>query len=248
MSYNKRPLPSLQFLNLLECSFLRHAIFMREGGYSKGVYYSLNLSFDVGDREQTVKKNLALVRQYFGAKRLIWSSQIHNKNVLIVKENTPFLDGFDAFITNITKIGLLVKLADCQGILLCDVKKKVIAAIHCGWRGNVYNIIATTIKAMKDEFKSSPNDILAGISPSLGLCCGEFKDYKKLLPKAFWCYRTKETYFDWWSISYDQLLAAGVPKEQIEIIPICTVCDKRFFSYRRNKGKTGRFGAIIMLI
>jgi len=203
----------------------------------------------VGDNHTSVDRNLDLVKQFFSAKILVWSQQVHGKNVLVIKNDhiNSFYKGFDALVTNQPEVALLVKLADCQGILLCDPVKKVIAAIHCGWRGNVANIIEATITVMQKEFGSKSIDIWVGISPSLGPCCAEFKDYQTLLPKSFWHYKTNECYFDWWRISQEQLLAVGVPKEQIEIAGICTVCDKRFFSYRREGGKTGRFGAVIML-
>ncbi|WP_066060425.1 peptidoglycan editing factor PgeF [Candidatus Desulfofervidus auxilii] len=248
MLFHETPLPVFQFSCLSQFSFLKHAVFTRKGGHSQGAYSSLNLSFDVGDNPEAVKKNLELVKTYMGAKRIVWSRQIHDKNILIVQDDTlPPFKGYDAFITSCSYTALLVKLADCQGILLCDPERRVIAAIHCGWRGNVCNIIGATIEEMQDKFGSAPSDIWAGISPSLGPCCGEIKDYKTLLPVSLWPYKIKEHCFDWWVISHDQLVATGVPSNHIEIAHICTVCDKRFFSYRRDRKKTGRFGAVIML-
>ncbi|MDL1970045.1 MAG: peptidoglycan editing factor PgeF [Candidatus Desulfofervidaceae bacterium] len=248
MPFQNTNLPFFYFPSLSQFPFLRHAVFTRLGGYSRRTYASLNLSYDVGDDPVTVNKNLNLVKQFFSAEKLIWSRQIHDKNVLVIQDEAkPPYEGFDAFVTNRPGLALLVKLADCQGILLCDPIKKVIAAIHCGWRGNVANIIAATVDVMEKEFHTKPTDIWAGISPSLGPCCAEFKDYQTLLPKAFWRYRINGNYFDWWRISRDQLMAKGIPAKQIEIAGICTVCDTRFFSYRRDGKSTGRFGAVIML-
>lgn len=247
MPFHKINLPFFYFSCFAQFSFLHHAVFTRLGGHSQGAYASLNLSHEVGDDPVAVNKNLALIKQSFSTKTLVWSRQVHGKDVLVIQDKVkPPYEGFDALVTNRPGLALLVKLADCQGILLCDPIKKVIAAVHCGWRGNVANIIAATIDVMEKEFHTKPTDIWAGISPSLGPCCAEFKDYQTLLPKAFWRYRINGNHFDWWSISRDQLMAKGVPEAQIEIAGICTVCDERFFSYRR-EGKTGRFGAVIML-
>jgi len=236
-----------QFSHFLQFPFLKHAIFTRFGGYSLGKYESLNVSYEVGDKPLFVRKNLLLIKELFNAKNLIWSKQVHGKRVFVVREERQNpVKGYDALITNLPQTALMVKLADCQGILLCDAVHKVIAIIHCGWKGNVCNIIGKTIKTMQEQFKTLPSDIWAGISPSLGPCCGEFKDYKTLLPEPLWQYRIKNYYFDWWAISKNQLMEAGVPQNQIEIAGICTVCDKRFYSYRRDK-ETGRFAAIIML-
>ncbi|MDL1956414.1 MAG: peptidoglycan editing factor PgeF [Candidatus Desulfofervidus auxilii] len=248
MLYKKGKLPFFQFSNFSHFSFLKHAIFTRLGGYSHGRYASLNISYEVGDEPEIVKKNLFLIKNLFAAKNIVWSEQIHSNKVFVVeKDQKSPVKGYDALITNLPKIMLLIKLADCQGILLCDPVHKIIAAIHCGWRGNVVNVIENTIKTMQNKFNTSPKDIWAGISPSLGPCCGEFKDYKKLLPKDFWQYKINNCYFDWWTISKKQLIAAGVPEKQIEIANICTVCDRRFFSYRRDGKKTGRFAVVIML-
>ncbi len=249
MPFVKGNLPFFTFTNLSQFPFLKHAIFTREGGYSQEAYASLNLSYTVGDIAENVSKNLEKVKNYFKARWLVWTHQVHDKKVLVIKNERPISSytGFDALVTNQPSIALLVKLADCQGILLCDPKKKVIAAIHCGWRGNVVNVIGETVKTMQREFGSEPKNIWAGISPSLGPCCAEFRDYQTLLPKTFWRYKIKDNYFDWWAISCMQLQEAGIPEHQIEVARICTVCDKRFFSYRRDGKRTGRFGAVIML-
>jgi len=229
---------------------LRHAIFTRLGGYSEGPYHSLNVSQDVGDRICCVDKNLQKIKTFLGADCLVWAKQAHGKRVLIIKDkrklNKSYI-GFDALVTDQPMVALLVKLADCQAIFLYDSFRKVIANIHCGWRGNILDIIGITIKAMIMEFGTSPSDLWAAISPSLGPCCSEFKDYQKQLPESFWAYQIKPNYFNFWKISINQLINAGVPHSQIILANICSAClPLFFFSYRRDK-RTGRFGAIIML-
>jgi len=119
--------------------------------------------------------------------------------------------------------------------------------VHSGWRGSIQNIIGRTVEMMKQLFDCNPGLIQAGIGPSLGPCCAEFINYKDEIPKAHWSYKDSNDHFDFWSISRDQLLHAGVPAKNIELSRICTRCRTReFFSYRAEKN-TGRFAAVIGL-
>ncbi len=249
MPFENRELPVFVFKSLSSLPFLTHAVFTRHGGFSRGPYASLNLSDTVGDDYQAVSQNLAKVKAFLGTNKLVYATQVHQDKVAIIRvaQGSSRVSNVDALITNQPGVALLIKLADCQGIFLCDVKNKVIAAIHNGWRGSVLNIISKTVKIMEDEFKTHPKDIWAAISPSLGPCCAEFKDYRTLLPKSFWQYKMSGNLFNWWEISCHQLENAGVPRRQIEVAQICTVCNSNFFSYRRDRGKTGRFGVAIML-
>ncbi|MEJ2366111.1 MAG: HPr family phosphocarrier protein, partial [Deltaproteobacteria bacterium] len=83
----------------------------------------------------------------------------------------------DAFITIIPNLALMIKLADCQGTILFDPKQKVLAVVHCGWRGHVKDIYGHVVEKMTKNFDCNPADIHAAISPSLGPCCAEFKTY-----------------------------------------------------------------------
>ncbi len=230
-----------------------HGLFDRRNGVSPPPFDSLNLSYGVGDSNNNVSRNRRRIRQLFPITRLVSARQVHSDK--IYKADTIHEDmevqGFDALLTNRPGIGLLIQQADCQAILLHDPVHKAIAAIHCGWRGSVLNIIAKTIKRMSDEYRSDPDDLRALISPSLGPCCAEFKNYRRELPAGFHPMRSKTNYFDFWKISAAQLSAAGVPERHIETCKICTACNNSFFSYRRSRrtgsGTTGRQGSIILL-
>ena len=90
-------------------------------------------------------------------------------------------------------------------------------------------------------------NILAGIGPSLGPCCGEFVNYRKELPEGFWKYGDDANRFDFWAVSRDQLTASGVREKNIHLSRLCTKCrTDLFFSYR-GEGTTGRFMAVIGL-
>jgi copper oxidase (laccase) domain-containing protein len=130
---------------------------------------------------------------------------------------------------------------------LYEPVRRVVANVHCGWRGSIQNIIGRTVETMARQFGCSPGSIVAGIGPSLGPCCAEFINYKAEIPQAFWKYKDSDHHLDFWSVSRDQLTKAGVASENIETSRICTRCRAdEFFSYRTAK-ITGRFAAVIGL-
>jgi purine-nucleoside/S-methyl-5'-thioadenosine phosphorylase / adenosine deaminase len=153
----------------------------------------------------------------------------------------------DAIVTDIPGKFLVIQVADCQSVLICDPVQKVVANVHSGWRGSINNIIGCTLKVMENSFGCRSRDMVAGVGPSLGPCCAEFVNYKKEIPEAFWKYKNDINHFDFWSISRDQLCEAGVLLENVDLSRMCTKCDSnRFFSFRR-EGTTGRFAALIGL-
>ena len=141
----------------------------------------------------------------------------------------------------------MVKLADCQGVLLFDPVKKAVGAVHSGWKGNTKNIVGKAIFRMVDEFGSNPADIIAGVSQSLGPCCSEFSDPYNELPEFMHTY-IRDNHVDLWACTKDQLTSAGVLPENIEFNGECTKCHSdKYYSYRA-KPKTGRMGAFIVLV
>lgn len=247
--------------------FLIHGIFTRHSGVSLAPHDALNVSFGVNDDAEHVQKNRAIIQNSLSVETFISARQVHGTEILVLdkdssksheiiatakktvlssKRTHELHDGYDAFISNIPGVALMVQQADCQAVLLFDSRKKVVANIHCGWRGNVNNIIGKTVATMINRFKVKPKNLLAGISPSLGPCCAEFINYKTELPPSFWHYQVKPNHFDFWGISKDQLQDAGIQAGNIEISSICTACNNDWFSYRRDK-ETGRFGSVIGL-
>ena len=230
-----------------------HAMFNRHGGRSAAPFSSLNCSYHVGDDPSAVKKNRELIRETIGASAVKGITQIHGDSILVMNNvaQVTETERKDAMVTDVPGIGLLIQQADCQAVLLHDPAKKVIGAIHSGWRGSVSNIIAKTIQCMEKEFAVRPSDILAVISPSLGPCCGEFVNYHAELPPNFLSFQTSKNHFDFQAISRMQLIHAGVSEKNIDTVKKCTVCDEDFFSYRRavrrGNGQTGRNGSIIAL-
>jgi len=245
-----------QFPNLAAFPGIWHGVFTRHAGCSSGPYRSLNVGLSVGDARENVLENRRLILNCSQGGTLIFANQQHGARVLTLSAEDPAgidpsgkrpAEG-DALITNVRGKGLVIKVADCQSVLLVDPERRVIANVHSGWRGSLKNIIGRTIKTMTAAFGCTPAHIHAGIGPSLGPCCGEFINYKTEIPAVFWKYRWKGCYFDFWALSRDQLENAGVPKAQIHIDGRCTKCHtEKFFSYR-GEGVTGRFASVITLI
>jgi YfiH family protein len=145
----------------------------------------------------------------------------------------------------------MIQQADCQAVTLFDPVNSAIAAIHCGWKGSVTQILPQTVLAMHRRFSSLPGNLHATISPSLGPCCAEFKNHATELPASFLAFQVKENYFDFWKISEMQLIDAGLQQKNIIISGKCTSCSQNFFSYRRacreGNGQTGRCATVIVL-
>lgn len=237
---------------------VKHGIFTRKDRTFPESFYSMNGDIISEDEHSAISNNRKLITRKMGMKPLIFLNQTHGDAVIVLKKDDNDLSQIfdpgketyaaDGIITDMKDIFLVIQAADCQSVMLCDPEKKVIANIHSGWRGSIANIIGKAVGKMMDAFQCKPENILAGISPSLGPCCSEFINYKDEIPEIFWKYRVEDTdFFDFWKISEDQLLDKGLKKANIENMGICTKChQKDFYSYRGEK-TTGRFACVISL-
>jgi YfiH family protein len=240
-----------QFENLANAPGINHGIFTRNAGHSQPPYASLNISYGIGDEEKAVARNRNLIAGIMGAGEMTFIDQVHGCDIVVLgpdqKGHSNPVAIADAVVTDRPDNYLVIQVADCQSVLMYEPARQVVANVHSGWRGSIDNIIGRTIEAMQQHFGCHPDAILAGIGPSLGPCCAEFINYKTEIPKAFWRYKTPGDYFDFWAISTDQLLNAGVQAKHIESCQICTRCrTDEFFSYRAEK-TTGRFAVVIGL-
>ncbi len=244
----------LLFAGLGRLQGIRHGVFERRPGASPPPWDALNVSFAVGDEPERVLRNRRAVAAGLGARRLLFARQVHGEDVALVDRTTD-LEAWeteggpptaDALVTDRPGVFLAVAVADCQPILMADPVRRVVAAVHAGWRGTALDLPGKTVHTMILRFGCDPRDLRVGIGPSLGPCCGELRSFRRDLPPALWKYRREGTAcFDFWAATRDQLIARGVPPEQIEVGGLCTRCHpERFFSYRAEK-TTGRFPAAI---
>ena len=228
-----------------------HGFFTRQGGVSHGAYHSLNVSLAVGDRREAVAENLGRLRRALGLAQLAGAAQVHGGRAAVItsidqarEEDIPEVD---ILVTTVPGLGLLIKQADCQAVMFYDPVNRVVANVHCGWRGQVRNVLRETVELLQARFGTRPGDLYAAVGPSLGPCCAEFTNFRREFPADLWNYQVRPTYFDLWRLSRDQLVAAGLLPARLHLAGRCTRCDPgHFYSYRRDR-VTGRQGAVIAL-
>jgi len=256
------------FKNFSKFREIGHFVSCRMGGCSSPPYASLNLSFNVGDDPQKVLKNRQRLAKAIGSplSNLTTAKQIHDCRVTVVSEPlrgngatdySGAIDATDAMVTRVPEICLMILLADCVPIILYDPVKGVVGVAHAGWKGTLQSIAQKTVHIFQKDFGSSPQDMVAAIGPSIGPCCCEVGPSVLSQIEDLWGtrqrYIRKESsgnkgHFDLWEANLRQLVQAGIPTGNIEIAKICTHHHPDlFFSYRHEKGKTGRFGAGIFL-
>jgi hypothetical protein len=160
-----------------------------------------------------------LVRS-FGYEGFARAEQPHGNGVACVTKpgSYPFVD---ALVTNVPGLPLLVRCADCAPVFLVDRVTRAIALVHSGKKGTLANVVGATVTAMP----SRPADLLAVIGPCIGPCHYDM---------------------DIWTPIEDQLRAAEVG--EIHNVRRCTACHlDRYFSYRAEKGQTGRMFALLAI-
>jgi YfiH family protein len=256
-----------RFASLAECDGLVHAVSTRLGGVSTGHLATLNLSYGVGDDPAAVVENRQRLSAAMGCALDDWVAayQVHGTRVALVGkagrgrgayEQTSALPETDALITARPGLLLSLRLADCAPIFLFDPAHHAVGLAHAGWRGTVANIAAATVQAMAAAFGSRPGDLRAGIGPAIGPCCYEIgadvaRQVQAALPWAAAVQAERpggSLYLDLWEANRRALLAAGLRPEHIEVARLCTACHTaEFYSHRAERGRTGRFGAVIGL-
>lgn len=239
----------LEFDLLKNVSRLTHGVFLRHGGFSKGVVNGLNMGFSVGDNPEHVQANIQAAAAALNLATIYSCKNSHGIGILDVPSETePTSQVADALTCSTPQAGLLIKHADCQAAIFYDPIHHVVANVHSGWRGSVQNIYSKVIHHMQAKYHSKPEELLVGIGPSLGPQSAQFINYKTELPEAFWQFQIKPDYFDFWEISAWQLRNCGVLPHHIEIAKIDTyLSTEDCYSYRRDK-PTGRHGTIVALL
>ena len=246
----------LQFPSLSAANRLWHGIVPRFHLQPDGARLPLNLGLNCGDPDQQVWERRRLVMAAVGTRVAVFARQVHGNRVGVwdcvqhqqAADDHTYLSG-DALVTDVPGAALFIQTADCQSVLLYDPVKRVVGNVHSGWRGSVLNVIAATIQTMTERYGCRPEHMIGAIGPSLGPCCAEFVNYRKEIPPEYWGYRRTDDLFDFWRMSVDQLVQAGVPAAQITTSGICTRCNPHlFYSYRGEGKQAGRFVAVIQLM
>ena len=241
----------LQFPALASLTDFFHGVFLRTAMDSEGRFKSFNIGIKCQDPEPVVQRNRKRMLTCFGQPAGVYACQVHGTEVGVLVRTDPELSrgdiriNGDALVTVRRDSALVIQVADCQPVVIADPVAKVAANVHSGWRGSISDVIGRTIKILTTEFGCRPQNMVAGIGPSLGPCCAEFVNYRQEIPDRYWRYRQSGDLFDFWQLSTDQLTRAGVPLNAISVAGMCTKCNQHlFFSYRGQR-QTGRFAAVI---
>ncbi len=221
-----------------------------------------NMAFYAGEERGRSFENRECFFQERGLdlSRAVFLQQTHSDHILVVgKENAgrgvssheDALSDADALVTDVPGITLCVQVADCAPILLFDPVRRVIAAVHSGWRGTLQNIVGKTVLKMADTFGSEAKDIQVWIGPAIEGSCFVVDDRIADPVKAngFLGLSDDETHWDISVACRGQLVREGVREENIDMSGECTVCNKeQYFSYKREGDHAGRMLGGIVLI
>lgn len=254
--------------------WLRHGFSTRQGGVSS-IYgdRSLNLGWTKEDDAALVAENR---RRFLSAvqgkpwSQTVTLKQVHSAAIwsirpesgvwagkLQTEDGRAVLEG-DGMRTDLPGVMLGIQTADCVPVLVADVNRRVVAAFHAGWRGTVARIVEQGIEAMRRECGSKPDDLIAAIGPSIGVCCYEvgeevrsgFESQFEYVDELFKDGLDGQMRLDLWEANRRQLLDAGVQAERVTVLGECTACtrfgeERKYFSHRAERGLAGRMMSVI---
>ena len=242
----------------------RHAFSTRFGGVSSGHLASLNLGSNRGDAQENVFENYRLLGEATGIDvyRMAFTKQVHGSVVRVVSEADVHKFGTDVpyeadgVVTNIPGLALICFTADCVPVLLCDDKNGVIAAVHCGWRSSVADILDNAVGEMC-ALGARPETICAAVGPAISQCC--FEVGREVIEAAeqylggdldglYTAGNPGKYYLDLKGANARRLLQLGLWEENIAVSDECTFCmHDKYWSHRYTKGARGSQGALIVL-
>ncbi|MFA5508442.1 MAG: peptidoglycan editing factor PgeF [Vulcanimicrobiota bacterium] len=250
-----------------------HGCSTRVGGVSTGHLESLNTGFTVGDSPLNVWTNRGRFARHLGVDNLPWLlSMTHGTEVVAITQPVPLPEDrnsrpgtsfeADGCVTNVPGLPLSLTVADCVPVFFHDPRARAVGVTHAGWRGTVAGIVARTVERMVESCGSDPLDIRVGIGPSIGPRAFEvgpevvsafaesFPDQSNIIldhPDAD--SRTAgKAFINLWEANRLMALRAGVTEANIRVSGWCTASHPElFFSHRRDRGKSGRLLAGIVL-
>lgn len=229
---------------------VRALVTTRHGGLSERPFDSFNLAYHVGDAPDLVQHNRGRLRCITGIEEVQWLDQEHGRRVVAATPATASGPpvAADASWTGTSNVALAVLVADCVPLLLAASDGSVVAAVHCGWRGTVSGVVEAAVEALP----ISPDRVQAWLGPGICQRCyqvGEVvHDALDTRERALALAVDEESGCQHrWRMDLPALVAhrlrnCGVWR--VSPSALCTVCDDRFYSYRRD-GLTGRMAALI---
>ena len=213
----------------------------RGGGVSGGAFTSLNLGLLTADAPENVRENRRRLGVRLGLtwERFCYGRQVHGARVRRATEppsaERPYAEE-DGQATALGDAAAIVFTADCLPVLLAA--EGGVAALHCGWRPLAAGIVTEGVAALRDVGATGP--IRAAIGPGARGCCYEVGEE---VHAQFAGYDARDgRNLDLAKVARAQLEAQGV---EVHDTGLCTICDERFFSHRRDKGVTGRQAGVV---
>jgi hypothetical protein len=202
-----------------------------------------------------------------------YAEQVHGTNIVVVgagergagcDSRESAIQAADGLLTAEVGVALNLMYADCVPLYFYDPVRRVVGLAHAGWKGTVGNIAREAVRRMAETFGSKPEELLAAIGPSIGVCCYEVDEavaakVRPVLEKigatpaervqVLQNGRTTGKYMlDLQTFNRLLLMEAGILSAHIELSHLCTSCNTdRFFSHRAEGGRTGRMAAWIAL-
>jgi hypothetical protein len=235
---------------------ISHGFFNKLGGYSNGIYKSLNCGTGSKDNKNNINKNLKKICRKIKCTKtkLVLLNQTHSNKVFSIKKIPKKKPIGDALITSKSKYALGILTADCAPVFIFDPKKNIISAIHAGWKGAYKKIIYKTIYELIKK-GSNVKDLIVVVGPCISKYNYEIK--KDFLSKfikqnkkniRFFSFNKKKIFFSLNEYIRSQLKNIGV--KNIEIINKDTYLRKNnFFSSRRSlKNKYYDYGRNLSVI
>lgn len=228
----------------------------RGGGVSKPPYRSLNLGHHVGDDPEAVSSNRNLLASILGLDiaRITSPRQRHSAEVSLLldqeyvgsgadSEESRF-DPCDGLITSLKGAPILLHFADCVPVILAaEGRTQWVGVLHAGREGLIHGVVGQGVLTLLKQ-DVVPESISAAIGPAIGPCCYEVdSETATLFGDQFGSEFVTGNYLDLPGAVKHELMASGVPEENIAMMDRCTSCSSGFYSYRRD-GITGRHGAI----
>ena len=240
----------------------RHGFSMRAGGVSATPYQSLNLSSKWGDTPENVAENRRRLLAISGALAMYAGSQVHGTRVVrvVAGDDSEAVKGeqADGLCSDGAGLGLSVHVADCVPVLIADPRTGACAALHAGWRGTAAGVATAGVDALVGTFGCRPGDLRVALGPCLGPCCFDVGPEVVAAFEAAWPGARAagvvldtagfQPRIDLRECLRQQLQAAGVLPEHIDVSSDCTHCDPagRFYSFRRSGRATGQLVGFVV--
>jgi YfiH family protein len=177
--------------------------------------------------------------------------QIHSDICVYVTHGAGRVGEGDALMTDVPGVRVGVRTADCIPVLLVDPRSRAVAAVHAGWRGTAQGICTKTVAAMRAQFGSRPEDLLAALGPGIGPCCYQVGAevavrFREIFPERDDLDRPAR--LDLPEANRRQLLSSGLSPDRVWVAGLCTFCSgDEFCSWRRESRQAGRMVAAAVI-